>query len=312
MIISCGEALLDFFRISGEPEGNLFKTMIGGSPLNVAVGVSRLGHTSAFLGKISRDMFGEEIAAFIKKENISSRYVASTDLPSTLSFVDNTGGSPQYAFFGEGAADRSILPEDLPNDFDADVKCLHFGSYSIVVSPTCKSFYDLICREAALRTISLDVNVRLTVVPELDSWRNTVNQLLPFLDLIKASTEDVGLLYPDHSPDQVARRWLENGAIAAIITDGSNGSRVYLNGDSAHIAAVATRMVDTVGAGDTFQSGLLTKLDELGVLEKQKLKQATLEDFKSAMHFGAAAAAITCSRQGADLPFRSEVDALIA
>ncbi|MBL4784899.1 MAG: carbohydrate kinase [Cohaesibacteraceae bacterium] len=312
MIISCGEALLDFFRIKGEGEGNLFKTVIGGSPLNVAVGVSRLGHSSAFLGKISRDMFGEEITAFIKKENISSRYLASTDLPTTLSFVDDTGGSPQYAFFGEGAADRSILPADLPHDLEADVKCLHFGSYSIVVSPTCESFYDLICREAALRTMSLDVNVRLTVVPELDRWRFAVNQLLPYLDLIKASTEDVGLLYPDSSPDQVARGWLEKGVIAALITDGANGSRVYLDSDTAHVAAVATSMVDTVGAGDTFQSGLLTKLDELGVLEKQKLKHATLEDFKSAMHFGAVAAAITCSRQGADLPFRSEVDALIA
>jgi fructokinase len=312
MILSTGEALFDMIAVDVGGR-RLFEPVIGGSPLNVAFGLARLGRDVAYLTALSTDMFGDLLWDFLGREGIDRRFVVRTPRPTTMAYValDETG-QPHYAFHAEGAADRSLTPADLPATLPAEIACVHFASVSLALEPTASTLHDFSAEIAASRVISVDPNIRPSVIADRGLFTGRFAALLARADLVKASVEDTGWLYGETDAAAVARRWSQSGPKIAVVTDGGRGSSVAIGGMSLDVPALPVDVVDTVGAGDTFQAALLDRLDDIGALTKDGLAGLDLAAIEPIVRFAAAAAAVTCSRRGADLPRPAEVRAFMA
>lgn len=311
MFVVCGEALFDVFmdkEAAMDATSLSFTARVGGSPLNVAVGLSRLGRESALLTGVSTDFFGDRLQAVLRAEGVSTDLLSRKSGPTTLGFVQKSEeGIPSYAFYGNGAADRALESSDL--DFDRSAtRCIHLGSYSIVVPSTSNTLLELVKAESQNCVISLDPNIRPTVEPDIAKWRASVEKLLPYVDVLKASDEDLGILYPGRSLEDVLQSWVESGVKLVALTRGPDGATLISKEGRADVTAPVTQVIDTVGAGDTFQAALLDQVialnEEYGDRWPEKMTSKTMADIG---RFAAGAASITCSRQGAELPRRAEV-----
>lgn len=311
MFLVCGEALMDVFLMSETATGMTLDARMGGSPFNVAVGLARLGQKVGFLGAISSGFLGDRLYRALEEEGVDLRAVARVDAPTTLGLVGlDAHGVASYAFYGHGAADRQLHPADLPV-IGGDIAALHFGSYSMVVEPVASSCRRLIERERQSRVIAYDPNVRLNVEPCLARWTEAVAWMAGQANLIKVSAEDLELLYPGKAMLKVVGEWLAQGVSLVVVTHGGTGSVGFTSRDTIGVKATPTKLVDTVGAGDTFQAALLCWLSEQELLSPAGLAGLSGPHIGQALAFASAAAAITCGRQGADLPKRNEVSALL-
>jgi fructokinase len=307
MLLVCGEALFDVFAVEQTRTGMTLDANVGGSPLNVAVGLARLGQPVGFLGGISDGFAGERLMRALVQEGVDTRAVARTPAPTTLSLVGlDAQGVPSYAFYGAGAADRQLHVADLAR-IPAGVSVLNLGSYATVVEPIASTLRTLVQREHGRVLIAFDPNVRLNVEPRVEVWREHLAWMLPRTDLLKVSEEDLEILEPGTPPDRFAAAALAAGVRCVVVTRGALGALGWTAAAHATAAPVPVAVVDTVGAGDTFQAALLTWLAEHGALGAQALATLTHDDLASALAFAARAAAITCSRRGADLPHRRDV-----
>lgn len=308
MFVVCGEALMDVYMGGSTPTGMTLDARIGGSPLNVAQGLARLARPSAFLTALSTDALGERLLASLKAEGVDTSLILRNDAPSTLSVVSvDASGVPRYAFHGNGAADRQITHDTLPA-LPPATRVLQFGSYALAVEPVGSALRALAARERDRRLIAYDPNVRLNVEPDLAHWRAVVEQMVSIAHLVKVSDEDLGLLYPAETPEQVAARWLAQGAALVAVTRGRHGASAWTRAAQADVPSPETKVIDTVGAGDTFQAALLTWLDEHGALTPEALSNLDAASLDTLLRFAARAAAITCSRRGADMPRRADLD----
>lgn len=309
MFIVCGEALMDVYVGERTGTGLALDARIGGSPFNVALGLARLGRPVAFLGGISTDAFGDRLVEAFDAEGIATDVLVRSDAPSTLSVVGlDARGVPRYAFHGQGAADRQLSVHALP-ELPASARVLQFGSFAMVVPPVGQALRTLAARERGRRLIAYDPNVRLNVEPDLAPWREVVAEMSTLAHILKISDEDLALLYPGQSPDELAAQWLARGVALVVLTCGGAGSRAWTASEQVSVPSVAVDVVDTVGAGDTFQAALLTWLDEKGLLSVPALGDLSAQALAQALAFASAAAAITCGRRGADLPRRAELPA---
>ncbi|MEM7422707.1 MAG: carbohydrate kinase [Pseudomonadota bacterium] len=303
-ILVCGEALYDLFQTDEPEPGRLtLDARVGGSPFNVAIGLARMETPAALLTGMSTDLLGDRLAAQLEREGVGTGYLVRTGRRTTLSVVGvDADGGPSYAFYGVGSADCSLTEGDLP-DIGADVAALHFGSYSIAVTPVADALSALAqgCRD---RFISLDPNVRPTIEPDMQIWRTRIDALRSIADLIKVSAEDLGMLYPDERPEAIIRRWAEDGAGMVVLTDGGASVYAVRGSDEIRVTPPATEIVDTVGAGDTFQAVLLSEIWRSGAMSVREADRVTLEGWLS---LAARAAAVTCTRRGADLPRRGDL-----
>jgi len=308
MFIVCGEALMDVFATADTPTGTALDARIGGSPLNVAIGLARLGQPVAFLGGLSTGFLGDRLARALREEGVSTACVARLDAPTTLGLVGlDAHGVPSYAFYGEGCADR-LLPLAALAAVPADTRALHFGSYAMVVEPVASTQRALVHRLSGQVLIAYDPNVRLNVEPELARWRDTLAWMLPHTGLLKISDEDLGLLCPGQDETVLATSWLAAGAECVVLTRGGAGASAWSQAAGrVDVPGQPTTVADTVGAGDTFQAALLTWLAEHGHLAPGALRGLPADAWRHALGFAARAAAITCSRRGADLPRRAEL-----
>ncbi|WP_088283495.1 carbohydrate kinase [Ideonella sp. A 288] len=307
MFIVCGEALFDVFEAGQTPSGLAFDGRIGGSPFNVALGLARLQQPVGFLGGISTGFAGERLMRALADEGIATGCVARTDAPTTLSLVGvDARGVPSYAFYGHGAADRQLLPAHLAA-VPARARAFHFGSYAMVVEPVGSTQRALVEREHARSVIAYDPNIRVNVEPDLDRWRETLRWMLPRTHLLKVSDEDLGLLYPGRSIEHFAAEALAAGTPWVVVTRGGEGAVGVTARDTVRMPPQPVEVVDTVGAGDTFQAALLTWLAETGRLTPQAIAALDAAAQTQALGFAARAAALTCGRRGADLPRRAEL-----
>ncbi|MGJ7509078.1 carbohydrate kinase family protein [Variovorax sp. GT1P44] len=308
MFVVCGEALMDVYMGESTPTGMMLDARIGGSPLNVAQGLARLARPAAFLTGLSTDALGERLLASLRAEGVDTSLILRSDGPSTLSVVSvDASGVPRYAFHGNGAADRQITHDTLPA-LPSATRVLQFGSYALAVEPVGSALRALAARERERRLIAYDPNVRLNVEPDLAHWREVVEQMVSIAHLVKVSDEDLGLLYPAETPEQIAARWLAQGAALVAVTRGRHGASAWTRTAQADAPSPETKVVDTVGAGDTFQAALLTWLDEHDALTPDALSALDGASLDALLRFAARAAAITCSRRGADMPRRAELD----
>ncbi len=308
MFVVCGEALMDVYTGASTPTGLTLDARIGGSPLNVAQGLARLARPVAYLAGLSTDAFGERLLASLVAEGVDTSLILRSDAPSTLSVISlDASGVPRYAFHGNGAADRQLTPENLPA-LPAATRVLQFGSYALAVEPIGATLRALAARERSRLLVTYDPNVRLNVDPDIAHWQQVVEEMVSVAHLVKVSDEDLGLLYPGETPEQVAARWLARGAALVAVTRGSHGATAWTRNAQADVTTPKVQVIDTVGAGDTFQAALLTWLDEHDALTPEKLAALDSASIGALLGFAARAAAITCSRRGADMPRRSELD----
>lgn len=310
MFLSCGDALFDVFAEPSDDVSRIgLNAVVGGSPLNVALGLSRLGHHAAFFTKVSGDLFGQRLRAFMSREGIDQRFLIPTDRNTTLAIVSlSAAGSAAYSFYIEGTADRSVEPSDVPDILPDELEVIHVASYSTVTEPTASALVKLIEQEKHRRFISYDPNIRASIEPDLDLWRAKVAEIVPSAALVKASDEDLSQLYPGASLENVLADWTSAGASLAIVTRGAEGAlALSATGISASMPGLSIDVVDTVGAGDTFQAATLAKLKEDGALSRQALEGLDAEGMRALLGFAIRAAAVTCSRRGADLPRRDDL-----
>lgn len=309
MIVVSGEALMDVFAAGDTPTGVRLDGRIGGSPLNVAIGLARLAQPVAFFGALSNGFLGDRLLAALHAEGVSTACTARLPAPTTLSLVGvDAHGVPSYAFYGEGAADRLLPLSALVNVPVA--QAYHFGSYAMAVDPvatTQRALVERECRPGASSVIAYDPNIRLNVEPDLARWRESLAWMLPRTQLLKVSDEDIGLLYPGADVAHLASEWLAAGVALVVVTRGAQGAWAWTAAQRAAAAPVPVQVIDTVGAGDTFQAALLTALAERGLLSRQALPALTQAVLDEVLRFATQAAAITCSRRGADLPRRAEL-----
>jgi fructokinase len=307
MFLVCGEALMDVFVV-GETDGGLtLDARVGGSPFNVAVGLARLGQPVALFTGLSQDFLGERLLRSLQAEGVATTALHRPNAPTTLGLVGlDAAGVPAYAFYGTGAADRQLSIGTL-QAVPTEASAIHLGSYSTVVEPVATTLRRLVLREHRRTSISYDPNVRLNVEPDLGKWRDTLQWMLSRTQLLKISEEDLGLLLPDTVPHEFARAALAQGVSLVVVTRGGEGALAWTAKAQARAEPVKVEVVDTVGAGDTFQAALLTWLAEHGKLSGDAMAALSAEDLGGALAFASRAAAITCSRRGADLPRRAEL-----
>jgi fructokinase len=302
----CGEALMDVFDAGANATGQALDARIGGSPLNVALGLARLEHPVAFIGALGKGFLGERLLKALRDEGVDTRAVARLDAPTTLGLVGlDAQGVADYAFYGTGGADRLLQPVHLPPL--QGVQALHFGSYAMVVEPTGSTLRGLAAQASAQHLVSYDINVRLNVEPDLSRWHAALHAMLPHTHLLKLSREDAEHLLGHGVNDEPLRAWLAQGPAAVLMTDGADGLVLHTAQHRLHLPAGATALVDTVGAGDTIQATLLSGLADRGALSRGALENLSLADWTALLSRAAQAAAITCSRRGADLPRRREL-----
>jgi fructokinase len=307
MFVVCGEALMDVFAEGRSDTGMPLDARVGGSPFNAAVGLARLGQPVGFFGAVSRDFLGERLMQGLQEEGVDTAITPRTDAPTTLSLIGTDAqGVPAYSFYGHGAADRQLRP-DMLELLPETMSGLHIGSYTTVVEPTAATLRHLVELEHKRTPISYDPNVRLNVEPDLQRWRDMLRWMLPRAHLLKISLEDLQLLLPGMSAEQFAAEALAQGVKLVVVTLGGDGALGWSGTAAAQAAAVPVSVVDTVGAGDSFQAALLTWLLERQLLSLAALGSLSSTQLGEALRFSAQAAAITCSRRGANPPRRGEL-----
>lgn len=311
MIITCGEALFDMFAgesQTGRAFGVSIDGVIGGSPLNVSLGLSRMGSQTGLFTRISTDIFGEKLSAFMKANTISDQYCVTTDQYTTLAIVstDETG-HPRYFIYTNGTADCSMEMSDIPATLGEDVEAIHLGSFATALNPSGQVLRAFARQNADRCLISFDPNIRAMVIPDMDVWRDCVDEMLPLAGIVKASDEDLSMLYPGQELEAFIARALSEGADLACVTRGPDGAIVgSADGRLVHVPGRKVDVIDTVGAGDTFQAATLHYLSAQNALKKGAARDV---DISEMAQFAVNAAALTCTRRGADLPTLAQISA---
>ncbi|MEO1746531.1 MAG: carbohydrate kinase [Pseudomonadota bacterium] len=311
MFITCGEALYDMFvkpSEAGNPHGVTVDGVVGGSPLNMALGLARMGNRVSLFTRISNDAFGQRLRDFMATNQISDEYCVAADQPTTLAMVEtDENGHPSYSIYSNGTADCSMEMSDVPDEIDPRDGLIHLGSFATVLEPSGRALREFAKRNADTHFITYDPNVRLVVVPEVDPWRETTDELLPIAGMVKASDEDLGIMYPDQPIEAFIEKALVAGADICIVTKGPDGALIgCADGRLVSVPGQKVDVIDTVGAGDTFMAASMHYLAAQSACEKGLARDVDLIEMGS---FAVKAAAITCSRRGANLPSLTDIEA---
>ena len=306
MILSCGEALIDMLPRT-TPEGEAaFAPYAGGAVFNTAIAVGRLGGPSGFFSGLSSDLFGDLLRQVLTESRVDTSPAHVSARPTTLAFVRLTDGHATYTFYDENTAGRMLSPDDLPMLGEA-TQALFFGGISLVGEPAAQAYEALQARESAHRVTMVDPNIRPSFITDETGYRARIDRMLARADIVKMSDEDLHwLLGPGDGRDH-ARRILDMGPSLVCITEGSRGAIGYTRTGQVQAPAPKVTVADTVGAGDTFNAGLLTALWKAGLLTKAALRSLDDEALRDALTLGVRAAAITVSRPGANPPWAHEL-----
>jgi fructokinase len=307
MFVVVGEALVD---LVGQRGGRTFVAHPGGSPANVALGLARLNVPVALMTRLGHDALGEMIFEHLRASGVRVNGGPAQAISTSLAIATLAAGAASYDFRIEWD-----MPTLAPLPIEA--RCLHTGSLATALPPGNVSVIDLVERERRRGrvTISYDPNVRPALLGDAARARTGIERLVALSDVVKVSDEDLQWLYPDQPDERVAQRWLGSGPALVVVTRGGMGVYAVCAGLELHRPAVSIELVDTVGAGDSFTSGLLEALhqaDLIGGSRREAVAAIDESTLASVVDAAALTAAITCSRPGADPPTRAEVDALIA
>jgi len=325
MIICCGEALIDMVPVPISGTAGGFVPLPGGSPFNTAVAIGRMGVPVKFLGRISTDFFGEMLIKRLKDNRVSDDLITRAAQNSTLAFVKLLKNKePQYVFYTEGTADRSFSLEDLPQKLPGDTNCIVFGSISMTMEPIASAIEALILKEGTRKStdqmdgaplISFDPNIRTFMIKNRSAYIERFEKWVAASTIVKFSSGDFSFIYPKLEADKVLKKTISMGPRLAIMTLGTKGAMALLRRNDGSVIRVSTPavnlpVVDTIGAGDAFHGAFLSWLELKGKMSRSALINLSETELNAALSFASKAAALVCSRQGADPPSRREVESL--
>jgi fructokinase len=281
----------------------------GGSPMNVAIGLGRLGHSAVLAARVGSDSRGEIIASHVKASGVALIEASSgLDYTSTATAHLADDGSASYEFDLVWDLEPSMVPE-------APYLHVHAGSIACTLQPGASAVREIVQRSrAAGASISYDPNVRPHIMGSAEEVLPQIEALIALSDLVKASDEDAAWLYPGLSLDEVAGRWQELGATLVVITQGAEGATTWSANRTLSLPTHATTVVDTIGAGDTVMAGLIAALAArslLGASGAKRWENLSENDLAEVVTFALRAAAITVSRAGADLPTLADMKGVI-
>jgi fructokinase len=307
MLISCGDALIDFVPTQNAVGREAVMPAVGGSCLNVAIGMARLGAPTSFVGGISTDLFGRMIADHAAASNVELGLSTRSDHQTTLAFVRIVAGESHYAFYDAETATRSWTYRRGSIPF-ADVEALHIGSTTLVNDQGAAETKALIDDARASSTISFDPNCRPNLVRDKPAYLARMVEFAGIADLIKMSDVDFAYLFGEEPYQQRASALLGQGTSLVVITRGNDGAVAWHAGaGQIEVAAPKVEIADTIGAGDSFQAALLFALHKQGRLARQQLKDISADELHRALSFAANCAGLTCTRPGADPPWIHEI-----
>ena len=302
MILSVGEALIDMLPRTSPAGEPCFAPFAGGAVMNTAIALGRLGSASAFLTGLSTDLMGDILRDTLHASNVNLDHAVQSDRPTTLAFVKLTNGHASYFFYDENTAGRMMTSADMPA-LPATIKAYFTGGIWLAVEPCGTALEALLAREAGTRVTMIDPNVRPTFVRDRSAYTARIDRMIGLSDIVKLSDEDSDWLYGKTDPQAI----LAKGAKVVLVTEGSKGATAYTARGSVHVSAPKITVADTVGAGDTFNAGFLASLDRDGLLSKAAVASLSDAALRAALSLGTRAAAITCSRPGANPPWAHEL-----
>lgn len=307
MLLCAGEALIDMLPRKTEGGEAGFAPYPGGSVFNTAVAAARLGLKTGFFSGLSNDLFGQRLAAVLTASGVDHSLAARSDRPTTLAFVTLTDGQASYAFYDENTAGRLLSDADLPA-LPEEVSAVFFGGISLAVEPCADAYATLAQRSSAGRLVMLDPNIRPGFIADEARFRARMEAMLAVSDVVKISDEDMAWLLGDGALPDLAAGILAKGPSLVLVTQGADGVTAYSAGAPCHVDAKRVEVVDTVGAGDTFNAGFLAGLNDAGMMTKAAVRAGlSAEVLTRALDLGVSAAAITVGRAGANPPRRDEL-----
>ena len=289
----CGEVLIDIL-----PTG----PVVGGGPANTAKALARLGHDVHFIDGISSDAYGQVARTELLRDGVNLDLALVSDKPTcTASVTLDAAGGASYEFLIDGTATFDFAPSWLPDPYRFQPKVLHIGTLVTVIEPGASALYDWAMQVAEFAPIVFDPNIRPSVQPDRDLYEAAVEKWAALSAVIKVSDGDLAWLFPEVSIDDVAKRWINDGVFLVVITRGANGIVGFTEDGRVEVPGVKVDVVDTVGAGDTVGAIVVEAMIEHGLIE---LRGDRLQEVLSR---AAHAAAITCSRPGAEPPYKHEL-----
>lgn len=311
MILCCGEALIDMIPVSTISSEQAFAPRAGGAVFNTAIALGRLGVETGMLTGLSTDLFGQMLCERLSMSNVNSSHVIFTDRPTTLAFVELNKGQANYFFYDENSAGRMLLPHDIP-PISSDVSVLYCGGISLAGESSGEAYTRLLEREGKGRAVMLDPNIRAGFIEDAATYRRRLERIIRIADIVKVSDDDLGWIDETRrSLHDKALGLLSKGVSLVILTEGENGATGFLSsGENVKVPINKVDVVDTVGAGDTFNAGVLAKLSEFEVLNKKYLRSLTPQIVKQALCYGTMVAGKTVSRSGANPPWADELNSV--
>jgi fructokinase len=307
MLLSCGDALIDFLPVRSVDGRDAAVPVVGGSCLNIAVGMARLGAPAGFVGGISNDVFGRMIADHAAASQVELRYATRSAHQTTLAFVRSVAGEPQYAFYDEATASQNWIyrPGSIPF---AEIEAIHLGSTTLASDKGASEALAMVEDAGGSVTISFDPNCRPNLVRHKARYVDRMDAFAAAADIVRMSDVDFEYLYGGSDYAGKAKSLIEAGASLVVVTRGIKGAQAWHGAaGTVEVEAPSVDVVDTIGAGDSFQAALLFALRVQGRIGRQTLAQMNSDELWRALSFASVCAAVTCGRAGADPPRRAEI-----
>jgi fructokinase len=312
MLLSCGDALVDFLPVKSVDGRDAAVPVAGGSCLNIAVGMARLGAPAGFVGGISTDLFGRIVADHALASQVDLRYATRSAHQTTLAFVRYVGSEPQYAFYDEATASRNWTYGRGSIPFD-EIEAVHVGSTTLANAQGAAQALAMIEDAGGSTTISFDPNCRPNLVGHRARYVDQMNAFAASSNIVRMSDVDFEFLYGGSDYGERAKSLIAAGTSLVVVTRGIKGAQAWhREAGLVEVQASTIDVVDTIGAGDSFQAALLFALRAIGRIKTGPLAQLNADEVRRALSFASTCAAFTCGRAGADPPRQSDVGAAIS
>ncbi len=312
MIVCCGEALIDMIPSETADGRACMVPTPGGAVFNTAIALGRLGADVGLFTGISDDLFGQMLQGALTASDVSCAHLKTMDAPSSLAFVSLTNGQAKYTFYTQGAADTQLQPHDVPAGL-AGAKALFFGGISLCTDPTASTLEAVMVQASGAGTVTMiDPNIRPAFIKDEAAYRARLGRMMAVADIVKLSDEDLAWVAGDNGDmaAQAQALGLQDHALL-LVTLGADGACIYRAGQVlCRVAGQPAKVVDTIGAGDTFNAGVLAALHDGGLLSRAGLAGLTGPDLAPHIAFANACAAHTVSKPGADPPWRRDLAGL--